>query len=160
FGYPERGVFPLVSQLGDLLPVVVGAALAFKRRGERRVSLTFLGDGASSTGDMHEGLNLAAVWQVPVVIVLQNNQFAYSTPTAKQMRNTNMSERICAGWSIPCVRIDGTDALVVYDGVREAIERARAGEGPQALEAVSLRGHGHAAHDSAQYVSPELRARF
>jgi TPP-dependent pyruvate/acetoin dehydrogenase alpha subunit len=160
FGVPECGVFPLVSMLGDLCPVVVGAALAFKRRREPRVALTFFGDGAMSTGDVHEALNLAGVLQVPVVFVAQSNQFAYSTPTRRQMVNTNLAERIEGGWSIPCERVDGTDATAVFSAARTAIERARAGAGPQALEAVSLRGHGHAAHDDACYVPAELRARF
>jgi pyruvate dehydrogenase E1 component alpha subunit len=160
FGVPERGVFPLVSQLGDLCSVVVGAALAFKRRCEPRVALTFFGDGAMSTGDVHEALNLAGVLQVPVVFVAQSNQFAYSTPTARQMVNTNLAERLRGGWSIPCERVDGTDAVAVFCAAREAIERARSGAGPQALEAVTLRGHGHAAHDDARYVSAELRGRF
>ena len=160
FGVPECGVFPLVSMLGDLCPVVVGAALAFKRRREPRVALTFFGDGAMSTGDVHEALNLAGVLQVPVVFVAQSNQFAYSTPTRRQMVNTNLAERIEGGWSIPCERVDGTDATAVFSAARTAIERARAGAGPQALEAVSLRGHGHAAHDDARYVPAELRARF
>jgi TPP-dependent pyruvate/acetoin dehydrogenase alpha subunit len=160
FGVPDRGVFPLVSMLGDLCPVVVGAALAFKRRREPRVALTFFGDGAMSTGDVHEALNLAGVLQVPVVFVAQSNQFAYSTPTRRQMVNTNLAERIEGGWSIPCERVDGTDATAVFSAARTAIERARAGAGPQALEAVSLRGHGHAAHDDARYVPAELRARF
>jgi TPP-dependent pyruvate/acetoin dehydrogenase alpha subunit len=160
FGVPECGVFPLVSMLGDLCPVVVGAALAFKRRREPRVALTFFGDGAMSTGDVHEALNLAGVLQVPVVFIAQSNQFAYSTPTRRQMVNTNLAERIDGGWSIPCERVDGTDATAVFSAARTAIERARAGAGPQALEAVSLRGHGHAAHDDARYVPAELRARF
>ena len=160
FGVPDRGVFPLVSMLGDLCPVVVGAALAFKRRSEPRVALTFFGDGAMSTGDVHEALNLAGVLHVPVVFVAQSNQFAYSTPTRRQMVNTNLAERIEGGWSIPCERVDGTDAPAVFSAARRAIERARAGAGPQALEAVSLRGHGHAAHDDARYVPAELRAQF
>ena len=160
FGRPEIGVFPLVSMLGDLCPLVVGAALAFKRRGEARVAMTFLGDGAMSTGDVHEGLNLAGVWQVPVVVVVQNNHFAYSTPTERQMVNTNICERIEGGWSISCARVDGTDVLAVYETVRAAVERARAGAGPQAVEALTLRGHGHAAHDDARYVPAELRARY
>jgi pyruvate dehydrogenase E1 component alpha subunit len=160
FGVPERGVFPLVSMLGDLCPVVVGAALTFKRRREPRVALTFFGDGAMSTGDVHEALNLAGVLQVPVVFVAQSNQFAYSTPTRRQMVNTNLAERIEGGWSIPCERVDGTDATAVFSAARRAIERARAGAGPQAIEAVSLRGHGHAAHDDARYVPAELRAQF
>jgi pyruvate dehydrogenase E1 component alpha subunit len=160
FGVPERGVFPLVSMLGNLVPVTVGAALAFKRRGEPRVALTFFGDGASSTGDVHEGLNLAGVWRVPAVFVVQSNRYAYSTPTERQMVNTTLSERIEGGWSIPCAQVDGTDAVAVYERVRAAVERARVGEGPQAVEALTLRGHGHAAHDDARYVPAELRARY
>jgi pyruvate dehydrogenase E1 component alpha subunit len=160
FGFPSKGVFPLVSMLGNLCPVVVGAALAFKRRHEPRVALTFWGDGAMSTGDVHEGLNLAGVLSVPAVFVIQSNCYAYSTPTERQMRNTRIADRIQGGWSIPCARIDGTDVLLVYEAVGFAVERARSGEGPQAVEAVTLRGHGHAAHDDARYVPPALRARF
>jgi pyruvate dehydrogenase E1 component alpha subunit len=160
FGVPERNVFPLVSMLGDLVPVAVGAALAFKRRGEPRVAMTFFGDGAMSTGDVHEGLNLAGVWNVPAVFVIQSNRYAYSTPTERQMVNTDISERIRIGWSIPCVQVDGTDAIAVHRLAREAVERARAGGGPHAIEALTLRGHGHAAHDAALYVPDELRVRY
>ena len=160
FGKPEQGVFPLVSMLGDLVPLAVGAALAFKRRGEARVAMTFLGEGAFCTGDVHEGLNLAGVLHVPVVVVVQNNRYAYSTPTEREMVNTDIASRIRGGWSIPAERVDGTDALLVYESVRGAVERARAGGGPQAVEALTLRGHGHAAHDDARYVPAELRAAF
>ena len=160
FGVPERNIFPLVSMLGCLCPVAVGAALAFKRRSEPRVAMTFWGDGAMSTGDVHEGLGLAGVLEVPVVFVIQSNRFAYSTPTERQMRNTNIAERIEGGWSIPCRRVDGTDSIAVYTAALDAVERARSGDGPQALEALTLRGHGHAAHDGALYVSDELRAQY
>ena len=146
--------------LGDLVPVTVGAALAFKRRHERRVALTFIGDGMFCVGDVHEGLNLAGVLRVPAVFVVQSNQYAYSTPTSKEMLNTNIAERIRSGWNIPCARVDGTDPIAAYEAIRDAVERARAGEGPQAVETVTLRGHGHAAHDDARYVPDELRARF
>lgn len=157
FGMRDRNVFPLVSMLGDLCPVTVGAALAFKRRREPRVAMTFWGDGAMCTGDVHEGLNLAGVLHVPAVFVIQNNQYAYSTPTSREMVNTDIAERIRGGWSIPAESVDGTDALAVYETVRAAVERARAGEGPQAIEAKSLRIEGHAAHDDARYVPAELR---
>ncbi len=160
FGQPEHGVFPLVSMLGDLVPVVAGAALAFKRRGERRVAMTFLGEGAFSVGDTHEGLNLAAVWQVPAVFVIQSNRFSYSTPVNRQMVNTNIAQRIYGGWSIPAERVDGTDALAVLDTVRAAVERARNGNGPQAVEALSVRMHGHAAHDDARYMPAGMREEF
>jgi TPP-dependent pyruvate/acetoin dehydrogenase alpha subunit len=160
FGAPDRGVFPLVSMLGDLVSVTVGAALTFKRRGEPRVALTFIGEGALSVGDTHEGFNLAGVWQAPAVFVLQRNRYAYSTPTAQEMVNTQLAERVYGGWSIPCERVDGTDAVETFDAVRAAVERARAGLGPQAIEAVSLRVHGHAAHDDGSYVPRELRDAY
>jgi pyruvate dehydrogenase E1 component alpha subunit len=160
FGARERDIFPLVSMLGALVPVTVGAALAFKRRNEPRVALTFFGDGTMSTGDVHEGLNLAAVLQVPAVFVLQNNGYAYSTPIERQMANTNMAERVREGWGIPSERVDGTDALAVYAAVLGAIERARAGHGPQAVEALTLRMHGHAAHDDGRYMDRERLRTF
>ena len=160
FGAPDRGVFPLVSMLGDLVPVVTGAALAFKRRGQARVAMTFLGEGAFSVGDTHEGLNLASVWQVPAVFVIQANRYSYSTPVARQMLNTNIAQRIYGGWSIPAERVDGTDALAVLDAVRAAVERARNGNGPQAVEALSVRMHGHAGHDDARYMPAGMREAF
>jgi TPP-dependent pyruvate/acetoin dehydrogenase alpha subunit len=160
FGVPHRGVFPLVSMLGNLVPVTVGAALAFKRRGEHRVAMTFLGEGAFSVGDTHEGLNLAGVWQVPAVFVLQRNQYAYSTPTRREMVNPRMAERAYGGWSIPCETVDGTDAIETFDAIASAVGRARAGLGPQAVEAVTLRIHGHAAHDDGSYVPEEIRAAY
>jgi TPP-dependent pyruvate/acetoin dehydrogenase alpha subunit len=152
FGAPERGVFPLVSMLGDLCPVTVGAALAFKRRREPRVALTFWGDGAMSTGDVHEGLNLAAVLKVPAVFVLQSNGYAYSTPTSRQMVNPCMADRIEGGWGIPARRVDGSDAIATLLALRAAIEEARGGGGPRAVEAVTLRLDGHAAHDDGSYM--------
>ena len=146
--------------LGDLVPLVAGAALAFKRRGEPRVAMTFLGEGAFSVGDTHEGLNLAAVWQVPAVFVIQANRYSYSTPVARQMVNTNIAQRIYGGWSIPAERVDGTDALAVLETVRAAVERARNGDGPQAVEALTVRMHGHAAHDDSRYVPAGMREEF
>ena len=160
FGAPANGVFPLVSMLGDLVPLVAGAALAFKRRGQPRVAMTFLGEGAFSVGDTHEGLNLAAVWKVPAVFVIQANRYSYSTPVARQMVNTNIAQRIYGGWSIPAERVDGTDALAVLATVRAAVERARNGDGPQAVEALTVRMHGHAGHDDSRYVPAGMREEF
>lgn len=160
FGVPAKGVFPLVSMLGDLVPVTVGAALAFKRRGEPRVALTFAGEGTFSVGDTHEGLNLAGVLQVPAVFVLQSNRYSYSTPAKRQMVNTNLAQRVAGGWSIPAERVDGTDALAVFAAIRTAVERARSGLGPQAVEALTLRMHGHAAHDDARYIPAGLREEY
>lgn len=160
FGVPERGVFPLVSMLGDLCPLTVGAALAFKRRGEPRVAMTFWGDGAMSVGDIHEGLNLAAVLKVPAVFVMQSNGYAYSTPTQRQMINQSMAERVTGGWGIPAESVDGTDAVATFAAVRSAVSRARAGEGPQAVEAISMRIDGHAAHDDGSYMDQERRTEY
>ncbi len=160
FGVPERGVFPLVSMLGDLCPVVVGAALAFKRRREPRVALTFLGDGAMSTGDVHEGLNLAGVLQVPVVFVLQSNQFAYSTPTGRQMVNTK-PRRADPG------RVERSLRAGRRDGRPRRLPGGAGGDraGPLRWRSAGARsdhapGPRHAAHDDARYVPAELRARF
>ena len=160
YGMGAHDVFPLVSMLGDLCPVTVGAALAFKRRGEPRVALTFWGDGAFSVGDVHEGLNLAGVLNVPAVFVVQRNGYAYSTPTPRQMRNTSITERVRGGWSLPCEEVDGTDAVQTYAAVKGAVERARSGEGPQAIEAVTLRMEGHAAHDAGLYMDAAEKERF
>jgi pyruvate dehydrogenase E1 component alpha subunit len=160
FGVPEKGIFPLVSMLGDLVPVTVGAALAFKRRGQPRVALTFFGDGAFNCGDTHEGLNLAGTLEVPAVFIAQSNRVAYSTFSEKAMRNPNLSQRIEGGYSIPCARVDGTDALAVYRIVGAAVERARSGEGPQAVEALTVRLDGHAAHDDARYMDPALLQEY
>ena len=160
FGVPARGVFPLVSMLGDLVPVTVGAALAFKRRGEPHVALTFVGEGAFSVGDTHEGLNLAGVWQVPAVFVLQSNGWSYSTPVEHQMVNTNLAERVTGGWSIPAERVDGSDAVVVFAATAGAIGRAREGGGPQAVEALTLRLDGHAAHDDGSYVPAQRKEEY
>jgi pyruvate dehydrogenase E1 component alpha subunit len=160
FGVPAKGVFPLVSMLGNLASVTVGAALAFKRRGEPRVALTFIGEGAFCVGDTHEAFNLASVWQVPAIFVLQRNQFAYSTPTGLEMVNTSLAQRVYGGWSIPAETVDGTDAIETLDALLAAVSRARAGLGPQAVEAVTLRIHGHGAHDDASYVPEELRAAY
>ena len=160
FGVPARGVFPLVSMLGDLCPLVVGAALAFKRRREPRVALTFWGDGAMSTGDVHEGLNLAAVLKVPAVFVLQSNGYAYSTPTSRQMVNPCMADRIEGGWGIPATRVDGSDAIATLVAMRTAIEEARGGGGPRAVEAVTLRLDGHAAHDDGSYMDQAQLADY
>lgn len=160
FGDPSRGIFPPVSMLADVVSVAVGAALEFRRRREPRVALTLLGEGGFSVGDAHEALNLAGVWQVPLVIVLQHNHYSYSTPIERQMVNTSLAERISSGWSIPCSTVDGTDALITFDAVRAAVERARSGEGPQAVEAVTLRINGHGAHDDGRYMSSGIRAAF
>lgn len=158
FGDPAVGVMGMVSMLPDMMCVATGMAMAFKLRGEARVALTFCGDGATSRGDFHEAMNWAGVQRLPVVFVLENNQFAYSTPLAKQFAVDPVERARVYGF--PGVTVDGNDAEAVFEAVRAARARALAGEGPTLVEAVTMRMHGHAAHDDMRYVPPELLAAW
>jgi len=133
-------------------------AMAFKLRGEARVALTFFGDGSTSRGDFHEAMNWAGVQRLPVVFVLENNQYAYSTPLAKQFAVDPVERARVYGF--PGVTVDGNDVEAVFETVRAARERALGGEGPTLVEAVTMRMHGHAAHDDMRYVPPELVAEW
>lgn len=154
FGDPHRGCVGMVSMLPDMMLVAAGMAMAFRLRGEPRIALTWCGDGATSRGDWHEAMNWAAVQQLPVVFLLQNNQFAYSTPVERQYR-VDPIER-AAGYGMPGITVDGNDAELVAETVFDARERAIAGEGPTLIEAVTMRMHGHAAHDDMRYVAPDV----
>ena len=129
--------------------------LSFKMRGQDRVALCFFGDGATSRGDWHEGINMAAVFKVPVVFICNNNQYAYSTPLERQMAVENVADRAEA-YGLPGEIVDGNDILAVWDAATRAIERARAGNGPTLIECKTFRMTGHSAHDDAGYVPPEL----
>lgn len=154
FGDLARGVIGPISMLGALIPTCAGAALAFKMRGEERVALTWIGDGGSSTGDFHEGLNFAAVLALPLVLIIENNGYAYSTPVDRQARCRSFADR-AAGYGIPGVSVDGNDLLAVYEATRAAVTRARGGGGPTLIESVTFRMRGHAEHDDAWYVPRE-----
>ncbi|WP_320669264.1 thiamine pyrophosphate-dependent dehydrogenase E1 component subunit alpha [Patulibacter defluvii] len=154
FGDRRLGVVGPVSMLPDMMVVAVGVAMAFRIRGERRCALSFFGDGATSRGDWHEAMNWASVRRDPVVFVCENNQLAYSTPTARQFR-VRPAER-AAAYAMPAEVVDGNDVGAVFDAVRRARERALDGGGPTLVEAESMRMHGHGAHDDASYVDPEL----
>ncbi len=156
FGVLEKGTLMVISPLPDAYPVAMGAALAFKQRGERRVALADCGEGSTATGTWHEAVNMAAVLQLPIVFTIQNNQYAYSTPNDGQFRLAYSGHR-ADGYGIPGVVIDGNDVLECYAVAREAVERARRGEGPTLIEAVTFRHFGHAGHDSAEYVKPDER---
>ena len=158
FGDPASGVIGMVSMLPDMMYVATGMAMAFKLRGEPRVALTWFGDGATSRGDFHEAMNWAGVQRLPVVFVLENNQFAYSTPLSKQFA-VDPVERARA-YGFPGVTVDGNDVEAVFEAVLEARVRALAGEGPTLVEAVTMRMHGHAAHDDMRYVPPGLLAEW
>ena len=149
------GIISFISMLGDQVPVAAGVGLSFKLRKENRVVLCYFGDGATSRGDWHEGLNFAAVQKLPVVFICNNNQYAYSTPLALQMATKNVADR-AAAYAMPGETVDGNDILAVCSATKNAIERARAGLGPTLLECKTFRMTGHSAHDDAAYVPKEL----
>src|SRR5271154_4853787 len=145
-----------ISMLGDLIPVMTGVAMAGRYLGQKIVTMTWIGDGGSSTGVFHEGLNFAAVQKAPFVLILENNQWAYSTPVKRQVPLENLADRAKA-YGISSYIVDGNDVVAVYSTAREAVERARAGEGPILIEAKSFRRRGHAQHDPAEYVPKDQR---
>ncbi len=149
------GIIGFISHLPASLPVTVGVAHAFKLRREPRVALTFFGDGSSSEGVTHEALNWAAVFELPVVIICENNQYAYSTPLSRQMKIANIADR-AAGYGFPGIVVDGNDFTAVHLAVVEAVTRARAGGGPTLIECKTMRMRGHAIHDNMAYVPKEL----
>jgi TPP-dependent pyruvate/acetoin dehydrogenase alpha subunit len=154
FGDRRLGCVGMVSMLPDMMLVAVGMAMAFRMRGEQRCALTWLGDGSTSRGDCHEAMNWAGVQRLPVIFVLENNQYAYSTPTNLQYA-VNPIER-AAGYGFRGVSVDGNDVEAVFAATLEARERAVGGGGPTLIEAVTMRMHGHAAHDDMAYVPVEL----
>ena len=147
--------FAAISHLPIAYPVAVGSALAYQRAGDDRVALAICGDGSTSNGRWHEAINTSAIHRLPVVWVVNNNQFAYSTPNALEFPTPTIAERASA-YGIPGVRVDGGEVLQVYEAASEAVERARGGGGPTLIESVSLRWRGHAGHDPAKYVPREM----
>jgi len=152
-------IIGFIHHLPQSLPVTLGAAMSFRYRAEPRVAMTFTGDGASSAGLFHETLNMAAVYNLPLVIVVENNQYAYSTPLRQQMKVFDIARR-ADGYGIPGVIVDGNDVEAVYAVASEAVERARQGGGPTLIEAKTMRMLGHAVHDGAEYVPRELLAEW
>ncbi|HJU72986.1 MAG TPA: thiamine pyrophosphate-dependent dehydrogenase E1 component subunit alpha [Gemmatimonadaceae bacterium] len=151
FGDLARGFIGQISPLGDMVAVMAGVTLSFKMRGEDRVGLVYVGDGATSTGAFHEGINFAAVQRCPLVVVVESNRYAYSTPTEKQTLAKQMIDK-ALGYGIPGEQADGNDVLAVYDVTRRAVDRARAGEGVTLVELLTYRRKGHAEHDNQSYV--------
>jgi TPP-dependent pyruvate/acetoin dehydrogenase alpha subunit len=146
-----------ISMLGDLIPVMTGVAMAGRYLGQKIVAMTWIGDGGSSTGVFHEGLNFAATQKAPFVLILENNLWAYSTPVRRQVPLENLADRAKA-YGMDSYIVDGNDIVAVYSTAKEAVERARAGEGPILIEAKTFRRLGHAQHDPAEYVPKEMRA--
>jgi TPP-dependent pyruvate/acetoin dehydrogenase alpha subunit len=140
-----------ISMLGDSIPVAAGIAMGARMRGRSLVAMAWIGDGATSTGAFHEGLNFAAVQKIPLVVIAEDNKYAYSTPIAKQMAIARIDER-AAAYGIPHEMVDGNDMLAVYDVARRMVDRARAGEGASLIGVDTMRMQGHAQHDDARYV--------
>jgi pyruvate dehydrogenase E1 component alpha subunit/2-oxoisovalerate dehydrogenase E1 component alpha subunit len=153
FGDTVRGFIGQISHLGDMVPVMAGVTLSFKLRGQDRVGLVYVGDGATSTGAFHEGINFAAVQRCPLVVIVENNGYAYSTPTTRQTACISFKDK-AVGYGIPGVRADGNDVLATYQVTKEAVDRARAGEGVTLVELMTYRRKGHAEHDNQSYVPP------
>jgi len=147
----KRNMVSPISMLGDLIPVMAGVALGARLQERDIAVMTYIGDGGQSTGVTYEGINFAAVQNLGLVLIVESNLWAYSTPSEMQYRCRDLAER-AIGYGIPGIIVDGTDACQVYDAAREAVERARRGEGPTLIEAKMMRMKGHAIHDAAAYV--------
>jgi len=158
FGDPRLGAVGMVSMLPDMALVATGMALAFKMRREPRVAMTFFGEGSTANGQWHEAMNFAGIHRLPVVFVLENNRFAYSTPNELEFVMDPVERAHTYGF--PGVNVDGNDVEDVFDAAREAVDLARAGGGPTLIECQTMRMHGHGAHDDMRYVPEELRKEW
>ena len=157
-GNPDRGVISAISMLGALVPVMAGIALAARMQRKSIVAMTYIGDGGTSTGPFHEGMNFAGVQKLPLIVVAENNGWAYSTPFRKQTAASALVDRAVA-YGIPAEAVDGNDVLAVYEACRRAVDAARRGAGPTLVEARTYRMKGHAEHDGQEYVpKQELEA--
>ena len=156
---PERGLVGPISPLGTMMSVMAGIALSFRLKGERQVGLTFIGEGATRTGAAHEGLNLAAVQRLPLVVILEDNGWAFATRTEEETANTRLAD-MAEGYGVHGVQVDGNDVLAVYRATREAVDRARAGEGMSMVEVKTYRMKGHAQHDAQKYVPEDELERW
>jgi pyruvate dehydrogenase E1 component alpha subunit len=154
FGDPALGCVGMVSMLPDMANVATGMALAFKQRREARVAMTYFGEGSTANGQWHEAMNFAGVQRLPIVFILENNQFAYSTPNGLEFA-VDPVER-ARSYGFPGVLVDGNDVEAVFEASRAAVERARAGDGPTIIECQTMRMHGHGAHDDMRYVPKEM----
>jgi TPP-dependent pyruvate/acetoin dehydrogenase alpha subunit len=155
----EKGYLGQISHLGDMVPVMAGITLTFKMRGEPRVGLVYVGDGATSTGAFHEGLNFAAVQRCPLVMIAEYNHWAYTTPPEKQYAVKDLADK-AKGYGIHAVTVDGNDVLAVYAATRYAVERARRGKGVHFIEVKTYRRKGHAEHDDQSYQPKEEIERW
>ena len=156
-GYPRAGLLPMISHLGAMVSVVNGVLFARRMKGiSGCVGAACLGEGATSTGSFHEALNQAAVEKLPLVLVIANNQFAYSTPNARQFACADLADK-AVGYGVAAHAVDGTDLAACVATLGSAVAQARAGHGPQLVVAQLLRLCGHGEHDDAHYILPELK---
>lgn len=155
FGDLSRDFIGPISMLGDMIPVMSGVALSMRMQKKNNVCLVYIGDGGTSTGAFHEGMNFIAVQKLPVIIVAEHNAYAYSTPTSKQMAVKDLADK-AKGYGMRAEIVDGNDVLEVYEATRKAVERARKGGGPTMIEAKTFRMKGHAEHDNQAYVPKEV----
>jgi TPP-dependent pyruvate/acetoin dehydrogenase alpha subunit len=153
YGDLVRGFIGQISHLGDMVPVMAGVTLSFKLRKENRVGLVYIGDGATSTGAFHEGINFAAVQRCPLVVVVENNGYAYSTPLSKQTAAKQLVDK-AIGYGIAGEQADGNDVIATYEVTKRAVDRARSGGGVTLIELITYRRKGHAEHDNQSYVPP------
>ena len=151
FGDMDKGFIGPISHLGDMIPVMNGVLLAARMQKKRTAAIAYIGDGGMSTGAFHEGLNFAAVQRLPLIIVAEHNQYAYSTPTSLQTAVKDLAEK-AAGYGIPGHIVDGNDVIACYEVTRRAAEFARRGGGAVLIEAKTYRRKGHAEHDDQRYV--------
>lgn len=151
YGDLVRGFIGQISHLGDMVPVMAGVTLSFKMRKEDRVGLVYVGDGATSTGAFHEGINFAAVQRCPLVVVVENNGYAYSTPLRKQTAAKQLVDK-AIGYGIAGEQADGNDVIATYEATKRAVDRARSGGGVTLVELITYRRKGHAEHDNQSYV--------
>ncbi|MDE0188262.1 MAG: thiamine pyrophosphate-dependent dehydrogenase E1 component subunit alpha [bacterium] len=153
------GIIGYVSHIPQQIPITLGMAMSFRYRGEPRVALTACGDGGTTTGPYHESLNMAALYGAPLVLVVENNQYAYSTPLDQQMATFAITER-AAAYGLTARTEDGNDVEAMYRSIKAAVDQARSGGGPTVIEARTMRMLGHAIHDGAEYVPRELLERW
>jgi TPP-dependent pyruvate/acetoin dehydrogenase alpha subunit len=159
FGDLAHRVLAPISMLGATIPLCAGVGLAARQRGEDLVALAYIGDGGTNTGEFHEGLNFAAALHLPLVVIVEDNGFAYSTPVSKHVAIHTFAQRAVA-YGIPSRTVDGNDVIDVYGATKAAVEHARRGGGPTLIEAKTFRMRGHAEHDDAFYVPADLLAEW
>lgn len=152
---PAKRIYGNISHLGAMIPVAAGFTMAAKLRGETCIAMTYIGDGGSQTGEFHEAMNFASVQKLPLILIIENNQYAYSSPNSIEFACKQLSDR-ALGYGCHGITIDGTDVELVYETCLDAVERAKRGEGPTIIETITMRMRGHAEHDDFSYVPKDM----